>query len=137
MTGGQHLQCRQLKARVLVVDDDVPGLRLAEAVLAFLGVEVVAVKDGRECIDVFRMQTFDIVFLDRLMPNMSGSEAASEIRKIESELASPRTPIVALTASAFPSEIAEFLGVGLDDVLIKPYRIEELAEKLEKWAPPR
>ena len=127
----------ELRARVLVVDDDSPGLALAESVLALLGAEVVSAKDGSECIDAFQMQRFDIVFMDLLMPNVSGLEAIIEIRKIEDELGRPRTPIVALTASAFPSDIESFFSVGVDDVLLKPYRIEELAAVLEKWAPRR
>ena len=126
-----------MTTRVLVADDDLPGLTLAESVLALLGVEVVSVQDGRECIGAFRLQRFDIIFMDHLMPNMSGLEATSAIRRIEDELGWPRTPIVALTASAFPSEIEEFVCAGADDVLLKPYRIEELAAMLEKWAPRR
>ena len=122
-------------ARVLVVDDDLLSLTLAESVLALLGVEVVSAKDGYECIAAFRTQRFDIVFMDHLMPNMSGLEATSEIRKIEGELGWPRTPLVALTASAFPSDIDAFFGAGVDDVLLKPYRIEALAAKLQKWVP--
>jgi CheY-like chemotaxis protein len=119
--------------RVLVVDDDLPGLALAEGVLALLGVEAVFGKDGRECVDAFRTQKFDIIFMDNMMPNMSGLEATGEIRKIEAQLRLPRTPIVALTASAFPSDVDAFFSVGADDILLKPYRIERLAEMLEKW----
>ena len=127
----------QLTAGVLVVDDDLLGLTLAESFLALLGVEVVSAKDGCECIDAFQMQRFDIVFMDHLMPNMSGLEAIIEIRKIEDERGWPRTPIVALTASAFSSDIDTFFGIGMDDVLLKPYRIEELAAKLQMWVPRR
>jgi len=58
-------------------------------------------------------------------------------RSAQLELGWPRTPIVALTANAFPSNIEGFFGVGADDILLKPYRIEELAGKLEKWVPRR
>ena len=102
-----------------------------------LGVEVVSAKDGRECIDAFRVQRFDIVFMDHLMPNMTGLEATIEIRRIEGELGRLRTPIVALTASAYPSDMDAFFGIGADDILLKPYRIEQLAEMLQKWAPCR
>ena len=121
--------------RVLVVDDDSPGLTLAESVLARLHAEVVPAKDGNECIAAFRTQRFDIVFMDHLMPNLSGLEATSEIRRIEGELGWARTPIVALTASAFPSDIEAFRRAGVDDVLLKPYRIEDLAAMREKWGP--
>jgi CheY-like chemotaxis protein len=119
--------------RVLVADDDVPSLTLCESVLSLLGVEVVSAIDGGECIDAFLLQRFDIVFMDHLMPNVSGIEATSEIRKIENELGWSRTPIVALTASAFPTDLDAFSVAGVDDILLKPYRIEELAAMLEKW----
>ena len=122
---------------VLLVDDYFPGLILGESVLARLSARVVSARDGRECIAVFRMQKFDIVFMDHLMPNMSGVEATTEIRRIEAALGWSRTPIIALTACAFPSEIEEFLQAGADDVLLKPYRVEELGTMLEKWAPGR
>ena len=119
--------------RVLVADDDMPSLTLFEGALSLLGVEVLSATDGRECIDAFRVQRFDIVFMDHLMPIMSGLEATSEIRKIENELGWSRTPIVALTASAFPSDLDALFVAGVDDILLKPYRIEELAATLERW----
>lgn len=122
-----------MPTRVLVVDDDLLGLTLAEQVLALLGAEVVSAKDGGEGIAAFRTQSFDIVFMDYLMPSINGLEATTAIRKIEAERCFRRTPIIALTASAFPSEIADFLRAGADDVLLKPYRIEKLVEMLEKW----
>ena len=122
-------------SRVLVVDDDLLGQALAESVLALLGAEVVPAKDGTECLAGFRMQRFDIAFMDHLMPNMSGLEAIAEIRRIEGGLVWTRTPNVALTACAFPSEVEEFSCAGADDVLLKPYRVAELAAILKKWIP--
>lgn len=122
-----------MATRVLVVDDDLPGLTLAEEVLAQLAVDVVCAMDGREGIDAFLSQRFDIIFMEHPMPNMTGPEATFEIRRIECERGWSRTPIIALTASAFPSEIQEYRRAGSDDVLLKPYRIEELRAMLRKW----
>ncbi|MBE7417406.1 MAG: response regulator [Ideonella sp.] len=122
-----------MSLRVLVVDDDVPGLILAESVLARLRVEVVPARDGSECVAAFRMQRFDAVFMDHLMPSMSGLDATDQIRRIERERGARRTPIIALTACALRAEIDDFLRAGADDVLLKPYRIEDLAAMLEKW----
>jgi CheY-like chemotaxis protein len=112
-----------------------PGLILAESVLARLSVEVVSKKNGVECVAAFWMQTFDAVFMDHLMPSMSGLKATAEIRRIEDELGRARTPVIALTACALPSEVEAFFCAGVDDVLLKPYRIEQLAAMLEKWVP--
>jgi CheY-like chemotaxis protein len=107
---------------------------LAESVLGLLGVEVVLAEDGLECLEALRRQRFDLIFMDYLMPRLNGLQTTAEIRRMEGELTCERTPIVALTASAFPDEIDKFFIAGADDALVKPYRIEELAAKVEQWA---
>lgn len=108
---------------------------LAECVLSRRGAQVVCVNDGSACIAVFRRQRFDVVFMDRLMPVMSGPQATAAIRRIEAEEGRQRTPIIAVTACAFRREIDEFVQAGVDDVLVKPYRLEDLDAVLRKWSP--
>lgn len=70
--------------------------------------------------------------MDHQMPEMDGLEATRHIRAMEIGLAR-RIPIVALTASAMPSDRDECLAAGMDDYLSKPLQRQALAEMLDKW----
>lgn len=123
------------KRRVLVADDHEPGRLLAETVLALLNCEVVCVQDGKQACEAAASSAFDLAFLDVHMPVMNGLVAVARIR--ESEVGSDRhLPIIALTASAEASEQAAALAAGMDAVLLKPFRLDDMAALLHEWCPP-
>jgi CheY-like chemotaxis protein len=64
---------------------------------------------------------------------MTGLELATKIRALEDRSKASRCPIVALTASAMPHEIAACLEHGMDDVVLKPFAFEKLKAMLDKW----
>jgi CheY-like chemotaxis protein len=68
--------------------------------------------------------------MDVHMPDCDGLEATRRIRAAEAEAGARRTPIVALTANAFPEEREAALAAGMDGVLVKPLDRERLAEAL-------
>jgi hypothetical protein len=73
--------------------------------------------------------------MDIKMPVMSGVEAAAEIRRRENAHLGPRTPIIAITASAMADDREAFLASGMDDYVAKPYRPQELDVILQKtWS---
>lgn len=76
-------------------------------------------------------ERFDVVFMDVDMPVVNGFEAARAIR--EREGAARRTPIVALTASAFPGDADACRDAGMDDFLAKPFSSDELCAVLARW----
>lgn len=123
------------KRRVLVADDHEPGRLLAQTALTLLNCEVVCVQDGKQACEAAASSAFDLVFLDVNMPVMNGLAAAARIRN--SEVGSDRhLPIIALTASAHASEQAAALAAGMDAVLHKPFRLDDLAALLQKWCTP-
>jgi CheY-like chemotaxis protein len=87
--------------------------------------------DGREAIRQWREQEYDLILMDCLMPNMDGYEATLVIRAEESNRG--RIPIIALTANASDKDRERCQLVGMDEVLTKPYRKQELADLLERW----
>ena len=95
---------------------------------------VVTTTDGRQCVEYFKLGCFDVVLMDDVMPHMSGIEATIQIRSLEVRWARERTPIIAVTANAFRHRLEEFLAAGADDVVIKPYQINELAAKVLRWS---
>lgn len=124
---------------VLAVDDHLPNLLVLEALLAELGIEVVTVSSGFEAIDyITTHQTHsdnavDLIFMDIQMPRMSGSEAASQIRKVEADAGKKHIPIVALTAHSLSDERDKLLASGIDDYVGKPISQSQLLQVLQRW----
>ena len=122
------------KIRVLLVEDNEINQMVAEGMLKVLGCSTTIAINGREAVDKFRNQKFDVVVMDCQMPVMDGFEAAREIRRIESESSgAARVPIIAMTANAMKGDRERCIGSGMDDYLAKPVRIELLKSTLAKY----
>jgi two-component system, sensor histidine kinase and response regulator len=119
--------------RVLLAEDNAVNRRVAEAMLARHGHEVVTAEDGREAIAEWRRGVFDLVLMDVQMPETDGISATVAIRAEESA-AGPRVPIVALTAHAMESDRQRCLEAGMDGYLTKPIQGQELDRLLEQVA---
>jgi signal transduction histidine kinase/CheY-like chemotaxis protein len=122
------------RRRVLVVDDNAINLRVAAGLLERLGQLVTTASSGTEALDVLSQQAFDLVLMDLHMPDLKGTEVTRRVR--ERERSQPRqTPIVALTASALASELAECRSAGMDETLTKPVQLEHLRTMLVRFPP--
>ncbi|HZS01884.1 MAG TPA: response regulator [Chloroflexota bacterium] len=118
---------------VLVVDDTPISRRLALGVLAKLGYAADAVTSGRQALEALTHGAYAAVLMDCQMPEMDGFAATAEVRRLPG--AAGRTPIIAVTASAMPGERERCLAAGMNDYIAKPFRVEELAAVLQRWAP--
>ena len=119
--------------RVLLVDDNKLNLKVAEKLLLPYEVEVVSVNSGQECLDILDKDTrFDLILMDDLMPNMSGTETLDVLRKIE-RVSGYYIPVVVLTANATTGMKEKYLENGFDDYLAKPIDREELDKVLKKY----
>ncbi|GAA1155494.1 ATP-binding protein [Nocardioides aquiterrae] len=120
--------------RVLVVDDNEVNRLVAGGFLAAMGYEPVEAVDGVAALDAVRAagpDAFAAVLMDVHMPRMDGYAAARALRELEGGRS--RVPILALTATAAPSERETCLEAGMDDFLTKPLRREQLETALEHW----
>jgi CheY-like chemotaxis protein len=120
-------------ARVLVADDNVISQRAAVRMLDSLGLQADASANGREAVEMLLTLPYDLVLMDCRMPLMNGLEAANEIRKREP--GDRRTPIVAMTAETGVACLDDCLASGIDDILLKPVRIEKLRAAVLRWLP--
>jgi len=118
--------------RVLLVDDNIPNLMVARAILETLGCVVTKAKNGLEAVAAYRSGTFDLVLMDCHMPEMDGAEATKAIRQIES-FQGRRTPIIALTADAMDDNRRRGTEAGMDDQVIKPLTISVLTSRIRTW----
>ncbi|MDR2734584.1 MAG: response regulator [Spirochaetota bacterium] len=126
-------------ARLLVVDDMITNLRVAEGLLAPYRAVVDLCESGVEAIEFVKCREYDIVFMDHMMPGMDGIEAVAAIRALEGDESSPDRfrilPIVALTANAIVGMREVFLENGFNDFLAKPMELSKLDEILVRWIP--
>ncbi len=125
-------------ARILVVDDGPVNLMLAQKVLEGQGLEVVTATSGREALDTLDATPFDLVFLDIYMADLDGVETCRAWRAREAERPDrPRSVLVALTANAGEADRQRFREAGMDDYLAKPYRPQDLLDRVNHWLPGR
>ncbi len=118
--------------KILIAEDDPTNQKIAYIWLTRGGHSVTIVPDGQSCVERYRSEKFDVILMDVSMPILGGVEATLAIRRYETENCFPRTPIIALTASAMVGDREEFLASGMDDYLAKPYRPQELGVILQR-----
>jgi signal transduction histidine kinase/ActR/RegA family two-component response regulator len=124
-------QATKTDLKILVVDDQLINIEVAAMILEQLGYECARASSGHEAINLIKHGRFDIVYMDRQMPEMDGLEATSAIRKITKSDTYPW--IVALTASAQQEEKAEYLAAGANDFVSKPVNIESFTKSIQKY----
>ena len=114
--------------RVLIVDDVETNLYVARGLLGPYGLSIDTALSGFEAVDKVRDgSTYDIIFMDHMMPKMDGIEATKIIRSF-----GYKNPIVALTANALAGQAEMFLKNGFDDFISKPIDIRQLNAALNK-----
>ena len=118
--------------RMLLVEDDPINQHVVMLMLERLGVDVTLANDGAEGVRAFDQGNFDLILMDVLMPNMDGLTATAHIRHLERSRGG-KTPILAFTAKALPSDLDQCLASGMDDVLTKPLDLDHLQERLNHW----
>jgi two-component system, sensor histidine kinase and response regulator len=96
------------------------------------GHEVVVAKDGREAVELWQTQPFDLILMDVQMPETDGFEATQAIRQHE-QTSGSRVPIIALTAHALIGDREKCLAAGMDGYVAKPVRSHELYEALRPY----
>jgi CheY-like chemotaxis protein/HPt (histidine-containing phosphotransfer) domain-containing protein len=122
--------------RVLVAEDNPTNQKLLAALLEHRGYHLTMVGDGSLAVAKAREEAFDLILMDVQMPEMSGLEAASAIRREEAAIKGPRTPMIALTAHAMAGDRERCLAAGMDAYLAKPLRPDELLAMIDRFVPP-
>ena len=131
----------QPAARILLVEDNPAGQKLARILLENLGCQVTVATNGRDAVNRALVEAFDLVFMDCEMLECDGFEATHELRRLEKQGTLPRLregrlPIVALTANAVSGNRTRCLEAGMDDYITKPVSGEDLRQSIHTWVRP-
>ena len=122
---------------VLMAEDNDLNAELATIMLEDAGMTVTRASDGKEVVNLFKnypRDTYDLILMDIMMPNMDGHQAAKAIRALGIERSDAVTiPIIALSANAFIDDIQESLNSGMNDHISKPINMEELIDTITKY----
>ena len=119
---------------MLIVDDIALNLLIAEELLAPYNMKVDTVDNGKQAIKMIRENTYDLVFMDHMMPDKDGIDTTREVRSFEGEYFAT-LPIIALTANAISGVREMFLQAGLNDFIAKPIETQKLHSILTQWLP--
>jgi signal transduction histidine kinase/ligand-binding sensor domain-containing protein/CheY-like chemotaxis protein/HPt (histidine-containing phosphotransfer) domain-containing protein len=118
-------------AHVLLVEDEPVNAAVAQGYLEELGCTSVWADCGREAVTRSATERFDLIMMDLNMPAMDGYATTRLIREREGGRA--RTPIIALTAHEANNYRAACLAAGMDDLLSKPYTLDQCSQLLRRW----
>lgn len=114
--------------KALIVDDSKLNLKVAENVLKNFLVTTESVTSGLECLSCVNSKKYDIIFMDIMMPNMSGVEVLRKLREN-----GVNTPVIALTADAIEGQEEKYMSEGFDGYISKPINKEKLSYVLNKY----
>lgn len=109
--------------RILIVEDKLENQLLLQRLMVNIGMEVKLAENGEECLKVFKEWSPDLIWMDRRMPVMDGEEATRRVRQLP---AGSKVKIIAVTASAFKEEHKSMIAAGMDEIVSKPYRFNEI-----------
>lgn len=115
--------------KALVVDDVVENRDILSKLLLDIGAEMLEAENGERALHMVREHMPDIIFMDIRMPVMDGIEATQKIKK---EFGPDRIKIIAFTASVLNHEREEYVKQGFHDIILKPFRAEQIFECLKQ-----
>lgn len=115
--------------RVLVIDDDVMNLRMAEFILKQNGYNVLKADSGSDGLKLLKTETVNLVLLDMEMPVMGGLEVLEAMK--ETEEFCP-VPVIILTGTIESESVEKAVGMGAKDCISKPFIPQDFLHRIEK-----
>lgn len=122
---------KQYNKKVLVAEDNVVNQRVAQKMLAKVGVDADIVYDGEAAIEAANNREYDLIMMDLEMPVVDGLEATKVI--LAGNGPNKNTPILALTASVMEDDRKRIFDVGMQGVVGKPIHLRELTAELDRF----
>lgn len=121
-------------ARILVVDDNEINLKVFVNLLNQTRMQIETADSGEACIELFRRNFYDVIFLDHMMPDKDGIETLKEMKAC-TDTPNQKTPVICLTANAISGMREMYMEAGFDDYLTKPIDTGKLENMLLSYLP--
>ena len=121
--------------RILLAEDNELNQEIAQFILEDFGMHVTIANNGKEAVEIFEQaepETYQIIFMDVMMPVMNGYEAAKAIRSMSRPDAA-QIPIVTMTANAFAEDVQAAKDAGMNEHIAKPLEADVIAQVLAQW----
>jgi signal transduction histidine kinase/CheY-like chemotaxis protein len=117
-----------LSLNILLAEDNLVNQRVAMTMLGKMGHRITLATNGLEALKQWREGDFDLIFMDVQMPEMTGLQATTQIRR--EEAIGAHVPIVAMTASAMSEDRDRCLAAGMDEFVSKPVSYKAIEEMI-------
>lgn len=118
--------------KVLVIEDNDVNIMLLTMLLKKVGIVYDIAKDGELGLQMFKQNSYDIILTDINVPKLTGDEIAVFVRQYPDEI-KRNMPIVGLTATIVQDDLDDYLAAGINQVLVKPFKQDDLYATLEKY----
>ncbi len=133
VNGITPLELSEIKLKILIAEDNLIIQKVATLNLKKMGHKVTIADNGIKAVEMFKNESFDMIFMDIQMPEMDGIEATILIREWErNNNVRNQILIVAMTANTLQSDKEHFRSVGMNDYLSKPFNNAEMAQVVER-----
>lgn len=114
-----------MNKNILAVDDEPKILEAVKAFLESKGYTVCTAPNGTQALEIFEKENISLILLDLMLPDISGEEVCTRIRK------KSRVPIIMLTAKSEEANQLKGLDIGADDYITKPFSLKVIAARIE------
>lgn len=122
--------------KILLIEDNLLNQKVVIFNLKKFNYEITAFTNGREALESVKNNSFDLILMDIMLPEMNGYQVTEEIRKIEKEIGIKNpVPIIALTANTYDNDREKCFNAGMNEYLAKPFTSEQLIEVIHKFIP--
>jgi CheY-like chemotaxis protein len=115
--------------KVLIAEDNPINQKLLSRLLQKISISFTIVSNGEEAVIAFKKDKYDIIFMDIHMPVMDGLEATRLIRNEDNSLNSG-VKIIAMTANIMREDLDNFMKIGMNDVMTKPFTLDDFINKV-------
>ena len=122
---------QDINLNVLHIEDKLLNQKVVGFILLNAGCNVDFMSNGKEAVELYQPGKYDIILMDIQMPVMDGITAYKKLKELHGD---KLCPVIGLSANALEGDAEKFIELGLDDYIAKPFKPQQLYEKLLQWS---